>query len=234
MWDLPSTKVLPPHRRQGLRHEGRRSRYSERVCAGLRGRVLEIGFGSGLNTPHYPAAVTSVDAIEPSDLAWKLAGTRLVAATIPVTRSGLHGEKLLPDGSRDTAVSAMDPLHDPRRRRRARRRAASPRAGRDAALVVEHGLAPPTSVCGAGSIDLLGDRPGVQSRTSSRGLPAVTARLDSRKGRDSPTARLHRHPSTRPDEDGAPKFLVPTLGAAASVAAVRRTPPRDGPRSRRR
>ena len=77
-----------------------------RVCADLHGQVLEIGFGSGLNTPHYPAAVTGVAAIEPSDLAWKLAGDRLAATTIPITRSGLDGEKLpLPDDSCDTALS---------------------------------------------------------------------------------------------------------------------------------
>jgi hypothetical protein len=29
-----------------------------RVCAGLTGDVLEIGYGSGLNQPHLPAAVT--------------------------------------------------------------------------------------------------------------------------------------------------------------------------------
>ena len=39
----------------------------ERACAGLHGRVVEIGFGSGLNIPYYPAAVTSVAAIEPAD-----------------------------------------------------------------------------------------------------------------------------------------------------------------------
>ena len=78
----------------------------ERVCAGLHGQVLEIGFGSGHNTPHYPDAVTGVIAIEPSDVAWQLAADRLAAATVPVNRSGLDGEKLpLPDDSCDTALS---------------------------------------------------------------------------------------------------------------------------------
>jgi hypothetical protein len=58
-----------------------------RVCAGLAGDVVEIGFGSGLNIPFYPAAVTRLAAVEPSDLAWRLAGERLRAAAVPVRRA---------------------------------------------------------------------------------------------------------------------------------------------------
>ena len=77
-----------------------------RVCAGLHGEVVEIGFGSGLNVPHYPAAVTTVHAIEPSDVGWKLAAKRVAAATVPVERSGLDGQSLpLADDSCDTALS---------------------------------------------------------------------------------------------------------------------------------
>jgi len=78
----------------------------ERVCAGLEGRVVEIGFGSGLNVPYYPSSVTEVAAIEPSDTAWKLAGERLAAASVRVERAGLDGQSLpFPDDSFDTAVS---------------------------------------------------------------------------------------------------------------------------------
>src|SRR3954467_2770662 len=78
----------------------------KRVCAGLHGRVLEIGFGTGLNVPHYPSAVTSVAAIEPADVGWKLAGKRLAATTVPVERTGLDGQSIpLPDGSCDPALS---------------------------------------------------------------------------------------------------------------------------------
>jgi ubiquinone/menaquinone biosynthesis C-methylase UbiE len=77
-----------------------------RVCEGLHGQVVEIGFGSGLNIPFYPSAVTLVAAVEPSDLGWKLAGKRLAATDVPVERSGLDGQALpLPDDSCDTALS---------------------------------------------------------------------------------------------------------------------------------
>ena len=78
----------------------------QRVCDGLHGQVVEIGFGSGFNVPYYPAAVTGVAAIEPADLGWKLAGKRLAATNVPVERAGLDGQSLpLSDDSCDTAVS---------------------------------------------------------------------------------------------------------------------------------
>jgi ubiquinone/menaquinone biosynthesis C-methylase UbiE len=80
----------------------------ERACAGLHGRVVEIGFGSGLNVPYYPAAVTSVAAIEPADTGWKLAAKRVSASSVPIERTGLDGQKLpLPDKSCDAALSTF-------------------------------------------------------------------------------------------------------------------------------
>lgn len=77
-----------------------------RVCQGLAGNVVEIGFGSGLNIPFFPAAVTQVAAVEPADLGWKLAGPRLKASSVPVQRSGLDGQSLpLADDSYDAALS---------------------------------------------------------------------------------------------------------------------------------
>src|SRR5215510_11907706 len=77
-----------------------------RVCAGLAGDVVEIGFGSGHNVPFYPAAVTRVAAVEPSDLSWQLARDRVSAARVPVRRAGLDGQRLpFADGSYDAALS---------------------------------------------------------------------------------------------------------------------------------
>jgi SAM-dependent methyltransferase len=77
-----------------------------RVCAGLEGRVVELGFGSGHNAPFYPEAVERVAAIEPADLGWKLAEKRLRATRVPVERAGLDGQSLpFDDDSVDTALS---------------------------------------------------------------------------------------------------------------------------------
>ncbi len=78
----------------------------ERVCAGLTGRVVEIGFGSGLNVPFYPETVELVSAVEPADLGWRLASERVAAARVPIERSGLDGQALpFGDNSFDSALS---------------------------------------------------------------------------------------------------------------------------------
>jgi SAM-dependent methyltransferase len=78
----------------------------ERVCAGLVGDVLEIGFGSGHNASHYPDTVERVLAVEPSDVGFRLAGKRLASSAAPVERIGLDGQALpLADASVDSALS---------------------------------------------------------------------------------------------------------------------------------
>lgn len=80
----------------------------ERVCAPLSGRVIELGFGSGLNIEKYPEAVESVAAVEPSDVAWKMSADSRADSRAPVSRSGLDGQALAePDGSFDSALSTF-------------------------------------------------------------------------------------------------------------------------------
>jgi ubiquinone/menaquinone biosynthesis C-methylase UbiE len=77
-----------------------------RVCEGLAGEVVEIGFGSGLNLPYYPAAVERVTAVEPAAVGWKLAAKRLRETSIPVQRAGLDAATLpFADDSFDAALS---------------------------------------------------------------------------------------------------------------------------------
>jgi SAM-dependent methyltransferase len=117
-----------------------------RVCAGLAGDVVEIGFGSGHNMPFYPSAVTQVDAVEPSDLGWELAGKRLEAAKVPVRRSGLDGQALpFADASHDAALSTwtLCTIPDVAAALREVRRVLKPGG---TLHFVEHGLAPDESV----------------------------------------------------------------------------------------
>jgi ubiquinone/menaquinone biosynthesis C-methylase UbiE len=78
----------------------------ERVCAGLAGEVIEVGFGSGHNIAHYPVAVQRVTAVEPSELAWRLAAERRTESSVPIERSGLDGQRLpFDDATFDSALS---------------------------------------------------------------------------------------------------------------------------------
>jgi ubiquinone/menaquinone biosynthesis C-methylase UbiE len=64
------------------------------TCEGLHGRVLEIGFGTGLNVRWYPKAVTQVDVVDPSDVAWEKSADRRLRTTIPIGRISRDAERL--------------------------------------------------------------------------------------------------------------------------------------------
>ncbi|CDO06716.1 class I SAM-dependent methyltransferase [Mycolicibacterium cosmeticum] len=53
--------------------------------AGLTGRVLEVGAGTGTNFAHYPAGVTEVVAIEPERRLAEIATRAARSAPVPVT-----------------------------------------------------------------------------------------------------------------------------------------------------
>jgi ubiquinone/menaquinone biosynthesis C-methylase UbiE len=77
-----------------------------RVCDGLQGDVVEIGFGTGLNAPFYPADVSKILAVEPSKLCMRIAEPRIAESHAPVELAGLNGEQLeLPSEEFDAVLS---------------------------------------------------------------------------------------------------------------------------------
>jgi len=116
------------------------------VTAGLSGRVVEIGFGSGLNVAHYPPEVSVVLAIEPAEAARKLAAARVAAGRVAVEHVGPDGQALpLDDNSCDAALSTFTlcTVPDPAQALSELLRVLRP-GGR--LHFLEHGLAPGLSV----------------------------------------------------------------------------------------
>ncbi|WP_426565110.1 methyltransferase domain-containing protein [Angustibacter sp. McL0619] len=116
------------------------------VCAGLSGEVIELGFGSGLNVPFYPATISRVTAVDPSEVGWNLAAKRLKASAVPVRWSGLDGQSLqFPDHSYDSALCTwtLCTIPDASAALSEVRRVLKPGG---TLHFVEHGLAPDESV----------------------------------------------------------------------------------------
>ena len=86
-------KVLPRLQDKVMSRKSHRD-IRARICVGLSGDVLEVGFGTGLNVPYYPSGVTRVLAVEPSRVCRRLAEERIARSTIPVDMAGLTGERL--------------------------------------------------------------------------------------------------------------------------------------------
>ncbi len=76
-----------------------------RVVSAVSGDVLEVGFGSGLNVPHYPTSVRRLLAVDPAVTGRRLAAARVAASAVPVEYIGLDGQSLpLDDASIDHVV----------------------------------------------------------------------------------------------------------------------------------
>jgi ubiquinone/menaquinone biosynthesis C-methylase UbiE len=86
-------KVLPRLQDKVMNRQGVRE-VRARVCAGLTGTVVEVGFGTGLNVRYYPPEVTTVFAVEPSRVCMQLAEPRISRSNTPVELAGLTGEHL--------------------------------------------------------------------------------------------------------------------------------------------
>jgi SAM-dependent methyltransferase len=127
---------------------GENRKIRARVCADLEGDIVEIGFGTGHNLPYLPAEVSSLRAVEPSQLSVRLAQARISASPVAVEVVGLDGQCLpLEDDSADAVLCtwSLCTIPDPVAAVLEMRRVLRPGG---TLHFVEHGLAPDESVRG--------------------------------------------------------------------------------------
>jgi ubiquinone/menaquinone biosynthesis C-methylase UbiE len=82
--------------------------WRDELLAGLKGRVVEIGPGNGINFRHYPASVQEVVALEPEPYLRAKAERAAQVAPVPVSvRAGVADSLELEDASFDAAVACL-------------------------------------------------------------------------------------------------------------------------------
>lgn len=93
---------LTPAMEQGV------GEYRRRLLAGLRGTVVEVGAGDGMNFAHYPPEVGRVVAVEPEPYLRNLARRRAEGAPVAVEVVDGRAEDLpVDDGEVDAAVASL-------------------------------------------------------------------------------------------------------------------------------
>jgi ubiquinone/menaquinone biosynthesis C-methylase UbiE len=111
------------------------------VLANASGEVFEIGFGTGLNLPHYPDHVKRITAVDPHPGVNAKARKRIAESPIEVQHHRISAEQLpMDDESFDTVVCTFTlcSIPDAQQALREMHRVLKPK-GR--LLFVEHGLA---------------------------------------------------------------------------------------------
>ena len=84
------------------------AKHRQRLLATAHGDVLEVGFGTGLNLPHYPAQVRKITTVDPNAGMNRLAQQRIRRSKIEVDQRVLSGERLpFEDNRFDCAVSTF-------------------------------------------------------------------------------------------------------------------------------
>ncbi len=84
-------------------------KYRRRALEAAYGNTLEIGFGTGLNLPYYPQAVTQLTALDPENMLAKRVAKRIKESPVPVTFVQLDASGRLPfaDATFDSVVTTF-------------------------------------------------------------------------------------------------------------------------------
>lgn len=90
-----------------LEQEGA-AEHRDELLAGLEGRAIEVGAGTGLNFRHYPSSVTEVIAVEPEGYVCARAEDAAAGASVPVSVvDGVADRLPVEDGSFDAGVASL-------------------------------------------------------------------------------------------------------------------------------
>lgn len=91
-----------------IAEEAGQAEHRRELLKGLRGRVIEVGAGNGLNFEHYPETVCEVVAVEPEPFLRVRADDAARHAAVPITVvSGVAEALPADDGSFDAAVLSL-------------------------------------------------------------------------------------------------------------------------------
>ena len=84
------------------------SEYRDRLLARLRGRVIEVGAGNGLNFSHYPSTVTQVVAVEPESFLRARAEEAARSVSVPlIVLDGTADTLPVPDATFDAGIASL-------------------------------------------------------------------------------------------------------------------------------
>jgi ubiquinone/menaquinone biosynthesis C-methylase UbiE len=93
VYDFYERRVFPHVLELAMRQFGK---LRAPTLATAHGEVLEVGFGTGLNLPHYPAGVTRLVTADPMKALSERVRVRIDSAAFPVEQHHLPADRTLP------------------------------------------------------------------------------------------------------------------------------------------
>jgi ubiquinone/menaquinone biosynthesis C-methylase UbiE len=101
------SKYIFPHLLEWALGNPQLGKYRRRALETAQGKVLEIGFGTGLNLPYYPQSVSEIMAIDPENMLADKTARRIKESNMPVHFVQLDASGKLPfaDATFDSIIT---------------------------------------------------------------------------------------------------------------------------------